>query len=133
MQQSDDAAVECSKSTLSNVVVVVKYESSTECQKINLQLLSKHIEDAAQHIVTCSTCLRMAQSTGAITIVREKHWNGLASIIGCNFNGCQQEITFTTSFSLSYTPSTVVTGSFRQRNYSIYPKVADFTDKTRSK
>jgi len=30
---------------------------------------------------------------------------------------------------LSYPPSTVDTGSFIQRNYSIYPKVADFTDK----
>jgi len=29
--------------------------------------------------------------------------------------------------SLSYPPSTVVTGSFRQRKYSIYPKVADKT------
>jgi len=31
----------------------------------------------------------------------------------------------TASLSLSYLPSTVVTGSFWQRNYSIYPKVAD--------
>jgi len=30
---------------------------------------------------------------------------------------------------LSYPSSTVVIGSFRQRNYSIYPKVADFADK----
>jgi len=38
------------------------------------------------------------------------------------------------SLPLSYPQSTVVTGSFRQRNYSIYPKVVDFTDKkTRSK
>ena len=35
----------------------------------------------------------------------------------------------TASLSLSCPPSTVVTGSFRQRNYSIYPKVADFADK----
>jgi len=28
-----------------------------------------------------------------------------------------------------YPQSTVVTGSFRQRNYSTYPYVADFTDK----
>jgi len=34
----------------------------------------------------------------------------------------------TASLSLSYPPSTVITGSFRQRNYSIYPKVADFAD-----
>jgi len=33
------------------------------------------------------------------------------------------------SLSLSHPPSTVVTVSFRQRNYSIYPKVADFADK----
>jgi len=33
------------------------------------------------------------------------------------------------SLSLSYPPSTVVKGLFRQRDYSIYPKVADFTDK----
>jgi len=33
------------------------------------------------------------------------------------------------SLLLSYPPSTVVTGSFRQRNYLIYPKVADFADK----
>jgi len=35
----------------------------------------------------------------------------------------------TPSLSLSYPPSTVVTSSFRQRNYPIYPKVADFADK----
>jgi len=39
----------------------------------------------------------------------------------------------TISLSLSYPPSAVVIGSFRQRNYSIYPKVADLADKTRSK
>jgi len=37
---------------------------------------------------------------------------------------------FNTAFlSRSYSPSTVVTGSFRQRNYSIYQKVADFANK----
>ena len=96
-QTQQGAVVECSKSTLSNDAVVVECEGSTECWIINLQLLSKHIEDAAQHIVSYSTCLRMAQSTDAITIVGEKHRNGLASIIGCKFNGCGQEITFTTS------------------------------------
>jgi len=35
----------------------------------------------------------------------------------------------TASLSLSYPPSTVVTGSFREKNYLIYPKVADFADK----
>jgi len=35
----------------------------------------------------------------------------------------------TASLSLSYPPSTVVTGSFRQRNYSIYAKVVNFADK----
>jgi len=35
----------------------------------------------------------------------------------------------TASLSLSYPPTTVVTGSFMERNYSIYPKVADFADK----
>jgi len=33
------------------------------------------------------------------------------------------------SLPLSYLQSTVVTDSFRQRNYSIYPKVDDFVDK----
>jgi len=32
-------------------------------------------------------------------------------------------------FALNYPPNTVVTGSFRQQNYSIYPKVDDFADK----
>jgi len=37
---------------------------------------------------------------------------------------------FNTAYLLpTYPPSTVVIGSFRQRNYSIYLKVADFTDK----
>jgi len=35
----------------------------------------------------------------------------------------------TAFLSLSYPQSTVVTGLFRQRNYSIYPKVANFADK----
>jgi len=39
----------------------------------------------------------------------------------------------TASLSLSYLPSTVVTGSFRPRKFSVYPKVADFTDKKPSK
>ena len=39
----------------------------------------------------------VAQSCDAIAIVGEKDRNGLASIMGCKFKGCGQELTFNTS------------------------------------
>ena len=36
-------------------------------------------------------------TTDAITVVGEKHRDGLASILGYKFNGCGKEITFATS------------------------------------
>ena len=68
-----------------------------ECRIINLQLLSRHIEDVTQHVATCSACRMMAQSLDTITVVGEKDRNGLASIMGCKFKGCGQELTFNTS------------------------------------
>ena len=68
-----------------------------ECRIINVQLLSRHIEDVAQHVATCSACHMVAQSLDAITVVGEKDRNGLASIMGCKFKGCGQELTFNTS------------------------------------
>ena len=32
---------------------VVEHRSTAECRIINLDLLSKHIEDVTQHVVTC--------------------------------------------------------------------------------
>ena len=84
---STSAAVEC--------------KDTAECRIINLELLSKHIEDITQHVVKCQTCLKMSKSTDAITIVGEKHRDGLASIMGCKFNGCGQELTFATSNKIS--------------------------------
>ena len=71
--------------------------TASECRIMNLQLLSKHIEDVAHHVVTCSACHTVAQSSDAIVILGEKDRNRLASIMGCKFKGCGQELTFATS------------------------------------
>ena len=68
-----------------------------ECRIINLQLLSRHIKDVTQHVATCLACHMVAQSLDAIAVVGEKDRNGLASIMGCKFKGCGQELTFNTS------------------------------------
>ena len=68
-----------------------------QCRIINLQLLSRHIEDVTQHVATCSACRMVAQSLDTITVVGEKDRNGLASIMGCKFKGCGQELIFNTS------------------------------------
>ena len=39
----------------------------------------------------------MANSPDAVTITEEKDHDGLASIMSCKFNGCGQQITFSTS------------------------------------
>ena len=49
----------------------------------------------------------VAQSLDAITVVGEKDRNGLASIMGCKFKGCGQELTFNTS-----TKATGLTGKY---------------------
>ena len=51
--------------------------------------------------------IMVAQSLDTITVVGEKDWNGLASIMGCKFKGCGQELTFNTS-----TKATGLTGKF---------------------
>ena len=79
----------------------VECRTTAEYQIINLDLLSKHIEDVTQHVATCQACLKISQSNNAITIVGEKNCNGLASIMGCKFNGCGQELTFATSTKIS--------------------------------
>ena len=57
---STSAAVEC--------------KDTAECRIINLELATwQHIEDITQHVVKCQTCLKMSQSTDAITIVGEQH------------------------------------------------------------
>lgn len=96
MQQSSKEAAEDNTSSQPQLSTpaTVECDDAAECRIINLELLSKHIEDVTQHVATCSTC---QQSTNAITVVGEKHRNGLASIIGCKFNGCGQELTFATS------------------------------------
>ena len=78
-----------------------------ECRIISLQLLSRHIEDVTQHVATCLACHMVAQSLDTITVVNEKDRNGLASIMGCKFKGCEQELTFNTS-----TKATGPTGKF---------------------
>ena len=78
-----------------------------QCRIINLQLLSRHIEDVTQHVATCSACRMVAQSLDTITVVGEKDRNGLASIMGCKFKGCGQELIFNTS-----TKATGLTGKF---------------------
>ena len=80
---------------------VVEHRSTAECRIINLDLLSKHIEDVTQHVVSCQACLKTSHLNNAITIVGEKNCNGLASILGCKFNGCRQELTFATSTKIS--------------------------------
>ena len=80
---------------------VVEHRSTAECQIINLDLLSKHIEDVTQHVVACQACLKTSHLNNAITIVGEKNCNGLVSILGCKFNGCGQELTFATSTKIS--------------------------------
>ena len=39
-------------------------------------------EDVTRHVATCSACLKLSKSTDAITIIGEKHCNGLALIMG---------------------------------------------------
>ena len=50
----------------------VECRTTAECRIINLDLLSKHIEDVTQHVATCQACLKISQSNNAITIVGEK-------------------------------------------------------------
>ena len=77
-----------------------------ESRIINIQLLSRHIEDVTQHVATCSACHMVAQSSDVLTIFGEKDRKGLASIMGCRFKGCGQELTFNTS-----TKTTGLTGN----------------------
>ena len=101
--RQNDETTECSTSSQPqpSTPVAVECKDSAECQIINLELLSKHIEDVTQHAATYSACLKLSKSTDAITIIGEKHRNGLASIMGCKFNGCRQEIKFATSTKTS--------------------------------
>ena len=69
-------------------------------------MLSRNIEDVTQHVATCSACHIEAQSSNALTIFGKKDRNGLASILGCIFKGCGQELTFNT-----YTKTTGLTGN----------------------
>ena len=78
-------------------MTVVTYKEAPECRVINLQLLNRHIEDVIQHVATCSACHMVAQSFDAMTVVGEKNRNGFASILGCKFKGCGQELTFNAS------------------------------------
>lgn len=78
-------------------MTAVVHEEASECRIINVQLLSRHIDNLTQHVATCSACQRVAQSSDSITIVGEKDHNGLASIMDCKFKGCGQELTFATS------------------------------------
>ena len=77
-----------------------------ESRIINIQLLSRHIEDVTQHVATCSACHMVAQSSDVLTIFGEKDRKGVASIMGCRFKGCGQELTFNTS-----TKTTGLTGN----------------------
>lgn len=99
----NNGTVECSTGShpQPSTPVAVESEDTGDCRIINLELLGKHIEDVTQHIATCPPCLKLSKSTDAITIIGEKHRSGLASSMGCKFNGCQQEITFTTSTKTS--------------------------------
>ena len=78
-----------------------------QCRIINLQLLSRHIDDVTQHVATCLACRMVAQSLEPITVVGGKDYNGLTSIMGCKFKGCGQELIFNTS-----TKATGLTGKF---------------------
>ena len=73
---------------------------------INIQLLSRHIEDVTQHVATCSACHMVAHSSDVLTIFGEKDRKGLASIMGCRFKGCGQKLTFNT-----FTKTTGLTGN----------------------
>ena len=101
--QRNDDTTECRTSSQPqpSTPVAVEHKDSAECWIINLELLSKHIEDVTRRVATCSACLKLSKSTDAITIIGEKHRNGLASIMGCKFNGCRQEIKFATSTKTS--------------------------------
>ena len=76
---------------------MVTYEEAPECRIINLHLLSRHIEDVTQHVATCSACHMVARSSDTITVVGEIDRYGLASIMGCKFKGCGQQLIFNTS------------------------------------
>ena len=122
VKQSSTAGVKSSSSTAvvnssgSSTVVVnssgeVQQANTTaviapESRIINVQLLSRHIEDVAQHVATCSACHMVAQSSDVLKIFGEKDQKGLASIMGCRFKGCGQELTFNTS-----TKATGLTGN----------------------
>ena len=51
-----------------NMTAVIAPESRI----INIQLLSRHIEDVTQHVATCSACHMVAQSSDVLTIFGEK-------------------------------------------------------------
>lgn len=72
----------------SNMTKVTHEKAVPDYCIMNLQLLSKHIEEVTQHVAACSTCCTLAQSSDALTMVGKKNHNGLASIMGCEFNGC---------------------------------------------
>ena len=74
-----------------------EHESAAERRIVNMQLLSKHIEEVTQHVIQCLPCQGMADSPDTITITEEKYRDGLASVMSCKFNGCGQQITFATS------------------------------------
>jgi len=74
-----------------------EHESAAECRIVNLQLLSKHIEEVTQHVIQCLPCQGMAKSPDAVTITEEKDHDGLASVMSYKFNGCGQQITFAIS------------------------------------
>ena len=88
---SGRAAVKSSSSEIqqANMTAIIAPDSCI----INLQLLSRHIEDVTQHVATCSACRMEAQSSHALTIFGKNDRNGLASIMGCIFKGCGQELT----------------------------------------
>ena len=64
-----------------------EHESAAERTIVNMQLLSKHIEEVTQHVIQCLPCQGMADS---ITITEEKDLDGLASVMSYKFNGCGQ-------------------------------------------
>ena len=76
VKQSGTTAVKSSSGT----AVAVKSNSSEiqqanmtaiiapDSRIINLQLLSRHIEDVTQYVATCSACHMEAQSSNALTI-----------------------------------------------------------------
>ena len=81
LQQSSDSDMQPENNNdlqQSNGSVTHEKAPDPECRIINLQSLSRHIEDVTQHVATCSACHIWAQSLDAITVVGEKDRNGFA-------------------------------------------------------